>query len=273
MSADTAIEYADSSANPMSGCLGCELWNSKVRTCYAGRMTEQYAGAKGWPRKFEEPTMFEGRMDKAIGMLDIAGKERPNKPWLNGRPRHIFLNDMGDVFSNSIPFQWVADEIIKKIGSKKGARHVYYMLSKRASRQAEFIDWYRNTQGFLPTNIIWMASVTSPATLKRLETLLEIPDIITGISLEPLLAAVNILPTVVKATHDLRWLVAGSESGPDHRVCNEDWLREARDAAAELEIGFFLKQTVTPEGDKISVPKLDGVRHTEMPPYNLGELI
>lgn len=265
MSADTKIEWADTSVNPVMGCSGCELLNAKVNTCYAKQMTDEWAGAKGWPVNFETPTMFEGRMEKVAAMNDLRGKDRPNKPWLNGLPRYVFITDMGDQFDNAIPFQWTAEHVIKHIGSQKGMRHNWYLLTKRASRQAEFIKWYRETQGILPTNIIWMVSVTSPATLKRLETLLEVPNIIRGVSLEPVLAPMTgLLKTIVKGTHDLNWIVAGAESGPDHRPCSEDWLREIRDVAAQLEIPFFLKQVVTPEGEKVHVPKLDGQRHTAM---------
>jgi protein gp37 len=265
MSADTNISYADSSCNPYPCCSGCELWNDRVRTCYAGRMTEEWSGAKGWPKTFDTPTFFENRLADMVKMNDLRGKDRPNKPWLNGLPRHIFVNDMGDLFDNPVPSEWISEHVIKHIGSQKGMRHVYYLFTKRASRQAEFIKWYRETQGVLPTNIIWMVSVTSPATLKRLETLLEVPNIIRGVSIEPVLASTNIIPTVAKATHDLHWCVTGAESGKNHRPCNEDWIREIRDACATLEVPFFLKQVVTPDGDKIHVPMLDGKQHTAMP--------
>jgi protein gp37 len=267
MSAHTSIEFSDSSCNPFPCCPGgCELHNKKLSTCYAARITAEWQGAKGWPKSFDTPTFFDGRVEKCANMVDLRGKDRTDKPWLNGLPRHVFVNDMGDLFDKSVPFDWINEQVLKPIGSPKGSRHIYFLFTKRAQRQAEFIKWYRETQGILPQNVIWMVSVTSPATLKRLETLLEIPNIIRGVSLEPLLAPMTgLMKTIVRGSNDLHWMVTGAESGPDHRACEENWIREIRDVAAELEIAFFYKQGVDADGSKRSVPLLDGVRHVAMP--------
>lgn len=262
MSANTRIEYADSSVNPVMGCGGCELLG-KSPTCYAYHMTNEWAGGKGWPKNFLKPEMFPDRMATAIGMKDLRGTKRIGKPWLDGKRRHIFLTDMGDQFDQAIPFEFTAS-VVDAMKTKKGERHFYFLFTKRARRMAEFVEWYRKEVGLLPANVIWMVSVTDAKTLVRLDTLLSIPDITRGVSLEPLLGPVALLPTLAKAEHDLHWCVAGSESGRNYRACKGDWVRGVRDDCAEAGVPFFLKQAADSQGEKLSVPKLDGKQHTAM---------
>src|SRR5690242_2116818 len=101
----TDIEWCDSTLNLEMGCDGCELWNPKagINICYAGQVTERWGGKRGWPDSFEEPKLFLDRLEPALAWPDLTGKERPHKPWLDGLPRLIFLNDMGDTFTESLP--------------------------------------------------------------------------------------------------------------------------------------------------------------------------
>lgn len=267
MSAYTSIEYADSSVNPVMGCEGCELWKKGAGgPCYALNMIAEARGSKGYPKHPEEPTTFEGRMEKAISMMDLTGKKRDHKPWLDGMARHIFVSDMGDQFGKKIPWQWTADNVVTPMKSKKGMRHRYYLFTKCASNMAGFIDWYRSTQGDLPSNVIWIVSVTSMQTIKRLDTLLAVDGILRGVSYEPALGPVNLRPSLTTAKNNLDWCVAGQLSGRlFKKPFDLDWIRDVRDTCEEWEIGFFLKQFAAPDGDKISVPKLDGVFHLTMP--------
>lgn len=67
MGIHTLIEWADSTVNGQMGCKGCELWipDKGVRRCYAGVLTERYAGQKGWPVAFDQPTTFPERILQA----------------------------------------------------------------------------------------------------------------------------------------------------------------------------------------------------------------
>lgn len=38
------------------------------------------------------------------------------------------------------------------------------------------------------------------------------------------------------------WVIAGGESGPQHRPVNPDWIRELREACTESGTAFFFKQ-------------------------------
>jgi hypothetical protein len=110
MGMHAGIEYCDSTLNLEMGCDGCELWNPKagVKQCYAGMETDRRKGGLGWPEAFEIPRIFLERLPGALKWPDLAGKARPDKPWLDGMPRIIFLDDMGDTFTESLPDDWLA---------------------------------------------------------------------------------------------------------------------------------------------------------------------
>ena len=141
MGLKTGIEWCDSTVNPSTGCDGCELWNGRdIRVCYAGNLHEARL-AKSLPalyaENFQEVRLAPGRMMEAARWPDLRGKERPDKPWLNGLPRMIFVGDMGDFGSRDVPDDYFIDEIIGAIRSTAGARHFWLLLTKQISRLAK----------------------------------------------------------------------------------------------------------------------------------------
>jgi protein gp37 len=62
------------------------------------------------------------------------------------------------------------------------------------------------------------------------------------------------------------WLIAGGESGPGARRCDEAWLRDLRDVCEHSGTAFFLKQ-LGGHPDKRGHDKalLDSRLHHEMP--------
>ena len=143
MGQHTNIEWCDSTINPTSGCDGCELFQAgkqATATCYASHLHTRRL-ARSFPDKyaadFSEVRMLAGRMEQAANWPDLRGKERPDKPWLNGRPRHIFVGDLGDFLSRGVPDDYIIREIIGNIVSPAGRRHFWLLLTKRPRRLAE----------------------------------------------------------------------------------------------------------------------------------------
>ena len=62
----------------------------------------------------------------------------------------------------------------------------------------------------------------------------------------------------------MHWLIAGGESGPNHRPLDPEWVRELRDECREQGVAFFFKQWGgrTP---KSNGRELDGRLWDEMP--------
>lgn len=266
MSVNTSIEWCDSTLNLAMGCDGCELWNRKagVAHCYAGTLTDRYGGRAGWPNTFEEPKLFIDRLDKALKWSDLTGKDRPDKTWLNGRPRMIFLDDMGDTFTESLPIDWLAPLLPRMAESP----HVFMVLTKRANRMMEF-----SKQHPLPKNFWPGVTVTSEKTMNRVAGLLQVKGgSVRWVSAEPLLGPVDFshLPLNHDTTvdplrgiyrvehpagidhpggveeHDggpkIGLVIVGGESGPGARPFSIAGARLVRDQCKAAGVSYFLKQ-------------------------------
>jgi protein gp37 len=192
MGQHTKIEWADDTVNAEMGCDGCELWDPKndIRICYAGVMTEQKLSKgprKGWPAAFDKPTIFPDRIAKAARWNDLTGTARAGtdrykaKPWLDGMPRVIFLKDMGDTFTASLPLDWLAPYLPVMAESP----HYWLFLTKRAKQQQEF-----SVRHQLPPNVWCGVSITSQQDL-RLRHLMQTRATVRWVSYEPMLSAVD----------------------------------------------------------------------------------
>lgn len=185
MGKETKIEWCDSTVNPTDfQCCGCELWNPKkgIKECYAGGFAERRAGTGA----FDKPVVLKpGRIAKAAAWSDLRGTERPDKPWLNGRPRVIFVGDMADVLQPRVPYEYRRDEIIGTVTSELGRRHIWMLLTKQAPRLAVFAAKLEANGIPWPENLWPGVSVTSEATTDRINWLLKVKSNHRFISYEP----------------------------------------------------------------------------------------
>jgi protein gp37 len=242
----TPIEWCDSSINLMMGCNGCELWDPTkgIRHCYAGALTERWGGRKGWPASFDKPALFTERLPKALAWADLTGQARSDKPWLDGLPRLIFLNDMGDSFTEGLPTDWL-DHLVPRLAASP---HVWIILTKRPMRM---LEWAKRQSTSLPRNIWLCVSITAPGNLDRLRPVYELrallPEHVLGLSVEPLLE--DITPAVRRHYPDLArvvsWVKIGGESDQaraQDRTCPVERLRDLRDYFRGGDAAVFIKQ-------------------------------
>lgn len=248
MGKTTAIEWCDSTVNLQMGCDGCELWaknkQAGKRTCYAGLLTQRYGGKKGWPAAFDKPALFPERLKEALAWPDLKGVRAFRKPWLAGKPRHIFLDDMGDTFTESLPLDW----LLEHIPAMEASPHVWMFLTKRASRMTKF---FVDCLGYVPGNFKLGVSLTKQSTVNRLVWLRQLketfPEAVVWISAEPLLQMLD-LDDLAWEKDGFRWqglidgVIAGGESGAGARPCHPDWVRALRDKCQESSVPFFWKQ-------------------------------
>jgi protein gp37 len=145
-------------------------------------------------------------------------------------PRMIFTNSMSDFFHEKIPFEFI-DRVLDVI--RKTPQHTYQVLTKRSWRMIQ----YGKRIGRFPDNI-WLGVTVESSTYKfRIDHLRKTRASVRFLSIEPLISPVGIL--------DLRgidWVIAGGESGPDHRPCQIEWVREVRDQCVTSHLPFFFKQ-------------------------------
>jgi len=205
MGEHTAIEWTDSTWNPVTGCTkvspGCKY-------CYAERLTERFG------QRFNEIRLHPERLSLPIR-------------WR--RPRRIFVNSMSDLFHEQVPESFI-QQVFAVMAEARW--HTFQVLTKRAARLAEVagrLDW--------PPNVWQGVSVENAAYVWRIRHLRGVPAAIRFLSVEPLLGPIRDLPL-----EGIDWVIVGGESGPRRRLLDPAWVREIRDQCLAEGVAFFFKQ-------------------------------
>ena len=210
--AQSAIEWTESTWNPVTGCTkvspGC-------RHCYAEVMAHRLQ-AMGQPnyRHGFEVTLQEHMLER---------------PLVWKKPQVIFVNSMSDLFHEGIPTQFIR-RVFEVMCQANW--HQFQVLTKRAERLARLapeLPWPGN---------VWMGvSVESARQLARVDLLRRVPAAVRFLSLEPLLGP---LPDLDLA--GIGWVIVGGESGPGARPLEEEWVVDIREQCRVAGMPFFFKQ-------------------------------
>lgn len=253
MGKETNIEWCDSTVNPTDfQCCGCELWNKNVHDCYAGRFAERRAG-KG---AFDKPVVMKpGRMKAAANWSDLTGTKRPDKPWLDGRPRVIFVGDMADTLQPGVSFDYLKEEIIDVVTSEAGKRHIWMWLTKQAKRLLAFnlyldlnvIDW--------PPNLWPGVTVTADNTTWRIDQLVKLDATTKFVSYEPAWGPVDFSRWTCRSggkdddgikqeepSHKIALIITGGQSGSKRMPYNLNWAYRTIDVCQADDVHCFVKQ-------------------------------
>ena len=216
MADNSAIEWTNSTWNPVTGCTkisaGCDH-------CYAERFSERFRGVAGHP--FE--TGFDLRLRP----------ERIEQPKRWRRPRLIFVNSMSDLFHKNIPTDYV-NRVFDTMETADW--HVYQVLTKRSSLMRNFVN-RRYPDRSAPSHIWLGVSIENTSAMSRLQHLKQTNAFIRFVSFEPLLAPLGMVDL-----SSIHWVIAGGESGPGARPIDIRWLREIRDCCQNQQVAFFFKQ-------------------------------
>jgi protein gp37 len=144
-------------------------------------------------------------------------------------PRTVFVNSMSDLFHAKVPVPFIRDVFAVMADTPQ---HTYQVLTKRSVRLrriAEKLDW--------PANVWMGVSIEDDDHVNRADDLRQTPAAVRFLSCEPLLGP---LPSLELSGID--WVIAGGESGPNHRVVEEEWITTLRDACTAQDVAFFFKQ-------------------------------
>ncbi|MGW7477136.1 DUF5131 family protein [Nonomuraea muscovyensis] len=251
MADKSAIEWTEATWNPTTGCdrisPGCD-------NCYALTLARRLKamGNSKYQQDGDPRTSGEG----------FALTLHPDAllvPYRWARPRTIFVNSMSDLFHAKVPNEFIL-EVFEVMNDTP--RHTYQILTKRPRRLARLADqlpWSSN---------IWIGvSVETKAQAWRLDDLRRVPAAVRFVSAEPLLGD---LSSINLAGVD--WLIAGGESGPNHRPIDPAWVRSLRDRCSEEGVPFFFKQWGgrTP---KHGGRELDGKTHDDLPEPERSRLV
>lgn len=235
MAFKTAIEWTDTTWNPVTGCTkvspGCAH-------CYAEAITLRFRrGGAFLPGKTTVKTH----------------DERLSLPLSWRSPRRIFVNSMSDLFHEEVPLDFIR-QVFDVMALAE--QHTFQILTKRHDRLrtlAEQLAWPQNVwMGVSVENQYWAD--------RRIPALLEVPAAVRFLSVEPLLKAVNLRPYL----EELDWVIVGGESGPKARPLKPEWVRQIRDDCSDFGVPFFFKQwggVTSKAGGRV----LDGHIWDEMP--------
>lgn len=212
MSAQSAIEWTESTWNPVTGC-------SKVSPgcahCYAERMAKRLKAM--------------GQPNYANGFKVTTHEHVLELPLKWKKPQVIFVNSMSDLFHEEVPFDFISRvfEVMRE-----AEWHVFQVLTKRSQRLAECapeIAW--------PENVWAGVSVENADYTFRIDHLRSVEAAVRFLSLEPLLGPVPNLDLC-----GIDWAIVGGESGPKARPMAEEWVSEIRNQCLAANVPFFFKQ-------------------------------
>jgi protein gp37 len=213
---NSAIEWTDTTWNPVTGCTkisaGCD-------NCYAARFSERFRHVPGHP--------FETGFDLTLR------PERLQQPFGWKRSRMIFVNSMSDLFHKDISHAYI-EAVFDTM--ERADWHVYQVLTKRSSLLQKFInERYRDRAG--PAHMWFGVSVENESATSRIAHLQKARAGVRFLSIEPLLAPVGKLDLA-----GIHWVIVGGESGPGARPMRPEWAIDIRNQCLKALVPFFFKQ-------------------------------
>jgi protein gp37 len=217
----TAIEWTDATWNPTTGCdrtsPGCDH-------CYALTLASRLKAMGVAKYQKDGPARSSG---PGFGLALHPGALRLPQLWRS--PRRVFVNSMSDLFHDDVPLGFI-QEVFAVM--RRTPAHTYQILTKRSRRLAKVAD-----QLEWPANIWMGVSIEDDRYVFRTRHLAEVPAAVRFVSAEPLIGP---LPSLQLAGID--WLIAGGESGAEHRPMQSQWVTDLRDRCVGAGVAFFFKQ-------------------------------
>lgn len=271
MGSKTKIDWADSTWNPVTGCLhGCEY-------CYARRIAERFS-CEGQtldaPAELQRVWLQDSGADLRKNgchvlrypvRLKDSGRICPypfgfaptfhryllEKPEHWKKPRSIFVCSMADLFGAWVPDSWI-DEVIK--ASQRAIRHNYLFLTKNPARYDDWLDRFENSKidGLDEIHNCWFgASASNNAELQRANESRAM-----WLSIEPIQERIGtdehqfmefyMTPNGELEIPRWSWVVIGAETGNQRGkvVPEKEWITEIADECREYGTPVFMKESL-----------------------------
>ncbi len=234
MAVNSAIEWTESTWNPVTGCSkispGCNH-------CYAERMAKRLQAM--------------GQANYVNGFRLSLHEKTLELPLMWKKPQTIFVNSMSDLFHEDVPIEFI-QRVFHTM--EKAHWHRFQILTKRSDRLLEvgrMLSWRSN---------IWMGvSVENQECAFRIDHLRQAGARVKFISFEPLLGPITGLNL-----NGIDWVIVGGESGHQARPMNASWAIDIRNRCQMTKVPFFFKQWGGPNKKK-SGRKLEGRTWDEIP--------
>lgn len=283
--AETKIEWATRTWNVFEGCTKC---SPGCDNCYALR--DAWRFSHNTNPKISGP--LEGVVEKVDGEPRWTGSvevvyERMDQPLQDKKEQLIFVNSRSDTFHPGFALEDITQVWKTMI---KAPWHTFIVVTKRADRMLTFVDWFigavynGDVQAYLKdaAHIGLVPTCCNQEEADRnIPILLETPAALRGVSIEPMLGAVDLNKNLggtlwiggqrsCSGTHrhnqphedgtpgihphhhhddrckpGLDWVICGGESGKSvntARPMHPDWVRSLRDQCVRADVPFFFKQ-------------------------------
>ncbi|HAH30795.1 MAG TPA: hypothetical protein DCL44_00600 [Elusimicrobia bacterium] len=212
MSQNSAIEWTESTWNPVTGCTkisdGCF-------NCYAARMAHRLKAM--------------GSAHYKNGFKLTVHRDSLALPLNWKKPQIIFVNSMSDLFHKDVPSAFIQDMFAVM---KNAYWHKFQILTKRSERllcMSKELTW--------ADNILMGVTIENEKHLYRLAHLKKTGAKTKFLSLEPLIGP---LPNLT--LKGINWVIVGGESGPGARPIEKAWVDSINNKCFKNKVPFFFKQ-------------------------------
>lgn len=269
------IAWCDSTVNLWSGCTrisdGCQ-------NCYAEKLSKRFGVEWGGALKY-----FTG------GLPKIAQYQRGAARFIakHGRPRRVFINSLSDFFDN----QAEPEQQRRACQEFELAENVIFILvTKRPQNVHKIVPPKWMAPGGWPANVWLLVTGENQVEFdRRVAWLMNIPAPVRGVSIEPMLEAIDVTWAIYHRRDDierqmrlrgivqksqrmprfiagLNWLIIGGESGRLARRFDVAWANRIVLDAHLSTARVFVKQLGQAEHpetfrDYTSFPRSLQVRH------------
>ena len=255
MAETTAIEWADSTFNPV---WGCQKISPACDFCYAEAL-DRRTGGKHWgpnaPRR-RTSTLNWNKIHKWNRQADAFFVK-------HGRKRRVFCASMADVFDNKWKTQWRDDlwQLIRDCPDMD-----WLLLTKRPQNLEKMKPAFWNEiKGH-----IWLGTTVENQDIadKNIPHITRHDTAVRFLSCEPMLGMIDL------DLAGIDWVIAGGESGGRNtsRPADPVWYQSLRDQCARAGVPFLFKQwgnwdqNQSYHGDRKALGRtLDGIIHDGFP--------
>jgi len=227
----TPIEWCDFSWNPVTGCLGPGGTPDKPNRCpccYAHRL----ANGRLKPLYLSNPNVAPG-CDPDDPFSPRFWRERLEEPLKRKKPAKIFVVDMGDLFGDYVPRDWIHHICSVAL---EAPQHTFQYLTKNPVRYK--LDWLSDNH----KGNEWLGiTVTNQKDWdERWPILAQVECAVKFVSFEPLLGGVQ----MEDASPLPDWIVLGAQTGLRPRIPDSHWVQELLWEARQAGIPAFVKDNL-----------------------------
>lgn len=266
----TKIEWTNETWNPI---IGCSKISEGCINCYAEKMAHRLS-MMAYTKYYKKVVSFGTGWNNNTYFVD----QQLQKPFSWKKPRKIFVCSMGDLFHESVPFEWI-DQVFDVISCCQ--QHTFQILTKRPERAFEYykhlgqrlknegldsipsqsndiLDWV----GILPNLWIGVTCENQERANERIPILLEIPAKVHYLSCEPLLSDIRFpwfggwMPSYNNPDNlgwdepaepmilGLDWVICGPETGQKARPIQKEWIENIYQQCKCANVPFFDKKDI-----------------------------